>query len=280
MIVGGVADLHSAAEWKLESVLQPETRKQYEEIVGQVLEGLKFIEAIQADQTEAFKSVSLYTSHEGLLLPYEESLTSKVGNEYYNLGTHFLWIGDRTRDFDGAHIEYFRGISNPIGMKCGPTMITEDLSKLVHILNPNKIPGHLTIITRYGAKKVRELLPEHIRTVKATGVPVVWVCDPCHGNGVVTSDGIKTRNIADIFEEISASFEVHEKEGSILGGVHLELTGEDVTECIGGSEQLESQHLSRKYETFCDPRLNYTQSLDAAVLIAKLLREKAKVKLN
>jgi len=275
MISGGVADLHSAPEWNLDSVLSKETRQEYEVVVGGLLEGLDFLRAIHADRTESFKSVSLFTSHEGLLLPYEEALTTKVGNLHYNLGAHFLWIGDRTRDLNGAHIEYFRGIQNPIGLKCGPTTSIDDLSKLVHVLNPNNEVGHLTIITRYGASKVKELLPGHIRAVKASGVPVVWVCDPCHGNGTVTPSGVKTRNIRDISDEIVATFEVHAQENSILGGVHLELTGEDVTECIGGSEELESEHLSRKYETFCDPRLNYTQSLDVAFLVAKLLRERA-----
>jgi len=274
MISGGVADLHSAPEWKLDNVLSKETRQEYEQILGHLQEGLNFLQAIHADKTESFKSVSLYTSHEGLLLPYEEAVTSKVGDHYYNLGAHFLWIGDRTREIDGAHNEYFRGIQNPIGLKCGPTMTSEDIIVLVKLLNPNKELGRLAIITRYGAKKVHDILPEHIRAVKSTNVPVVWICDPCHGNGVVTSSGVKTRNIEDMAEEIRATFDVHEKEDSILGGVHLELTGEDVTECIGGSEELESQHLSRKYETFCDPRLNYTQSLDIAFLVAKLLKER------
>uniref|UniRef100_A0A6B2L423 Phospho-2-dehydro-3-deoxyheptonate aldolase n=1 Tax=Arcella intermedia TaxID=1963864 RepID=A0A6B2L423_9EUKA len=273
MISGGVADLHSAGEWKLDNVLSQETRQEYEQIVGHLLDGIKFLHAINADQTDAFKSISLFTGHEGLLLPYEEALTSKIADKYYNLGSHFLWIGDRTREVNGAHIEYFRGITNPIGLKCGPSMNVENLRELLPILNPNKVPGHLSIITRYGASKVRNLLPAHIRAVKQSGIPVVWICDPCHGNGIVTENGVKTRNFKDISTEISETFAVHEEEGSILGGVHLELTGEDVTECIGGSEELESEHLSRKYETFCDPRLNYTQSLDIAILISKLLKK-------
>jgi len=274
MISGGVADLHSAPEWELSNILKEETRKEYEGVVNHLIEGLNFLKAIHADQTDSFRSVSLFTSHEGLLLAYEEALTSKVRDKYYNLGAHFLWIGDRTRDIKGAHIEYFRGISNPIGIKCGPTMTSEDLKELVQILNPNKEAGRLSIITRYGVKKVNELLPEHIRVVKALGIPVLWVCDPCHGNGIVTENGYKTRNIADIMSEIDQTIKIHKQEGSILGGVHLELTGENVTECIGGSEELQSHHLSTKYETFCDPRLNYTQSLDVAFLIAKLLRNK------
>jgi len=274
MIAGGVADLHSAPGWKFSNILKEETRQDYERVVSQLLEGLNFLKTINADQTDSFKSVSLFTSHEGLLLPYEEALTSKVKENYYNLGAHFLWIGDRTRDLNGAHIEYFKGISNPIGLKCGPTMPSEELQKLVHILNPNKEGGRLTIITRYGVSKVKEKLPDHIRAVRSTNIPVLWVCDPCHGNGIMTETGIKTRNIADIMAEIEMTIKIHKDEGSILGGVHLELTGEDVTECIGGSEELQSHHLSTKYETFCDPRLNYTQSIDVAFLIASLLRQK------
>jgi 3-deoxy-7-phosphoheptulonate synthase len=273
MIAGGVADLHSAPEWNFSNILKEETRREYEGVISHLLEGMNFLKAINADQTDSFKTISLFTSHEGLLLSYEEALTSKVRDKYYNLGAHFLWIGDRTRDLNGAHIEYFRGISNPIGIKCGPTMTSEELQKLVFILNPNKEAGRLTIITRYGVTKVKQLLPEHIRAVRATNVPVLWVCDPCHGNGIVLH-GIKTRNIADIFSEIEMTFNIHKVEGTILGGVHLELTGEDVTECIGGSGELESRHLSSKYETFCDPRLNYTQSLDVAFLVANLLRKK------
>jgi 3-deoxy-7-phosphoheptulonate synthase len=273
MISGGVADLHAAAEWKLTNVLKEETRREYEDVVSHLLEGMNFLKAIHADETDSFKSVSLFTSHEGLLLPYEEALTTRVGDKHFNLGAHFLWIGDRTREINGAHVEYFKGISNPIGIKCGPTMSCEELTRLLPILNPDKEPGRLTIITRYGVSKVQELLAKHIRAVKATGIPVLWVCDPCHGNGIVTESGIKTRNIADIMSELTSAFNVHSEEGTILGGVHLELTGEDVTECIGGSEELASHQLTTKYETFCDPRLNYTQSLDVAFLIAKLLRQ-------
>jgi len=273
MISGGVADLHAAAEWKLTNVLKEETRREYEDVVSHLLEGMNFLKAIHADETDSFKSVSLYTSHEGLLLPYEEALTTRVGDKHFNLGAHFLWIGDRTREINGAHVEYFKGISNPIGIKCGPTMSCEELTRLLPILNPDKEPGRLTIITRYGVSKVQELLAKHIRAVKATGIPVLWVCDPCHGNGIVTESGIKTRNIADIMSELTSAFNVHSEEGTILGGVHLELTGEDVTECIGGSEELASHQLTTKYETFCDPRLNYTQSLDVAFLIAKLPRQ-------
>jgi len=272
MISGGAADLHSAPEWKLSNVLKEETRKEYEVVVSHLLEGINFLKAINADQTDSFKSVALFTSHEGLLLPYEEALTSKIGDNYYNLGTHFLWIGDRTRELGGAHIEYFRGISNPIGIKCGPSMTCDELQKLLQILNPNREPGRLSIITRYGISKVKQLLPEHIKAVVATGIPVLWVCDPCHGNGIVSENGFKTRNIADIISELEITIQLHKQEGSILGGIHLELTGEDVTECIGGSEELQSHHLTTKYETFCDPRLNYTQSLDVAFLVANLLR--------
>jgi 3-deoxy-7-phosphoheptulonate synthase len=268
MTSGGVSDLCSQAEWKLANVKNDEIRQEYEEAIEEVQEAIRTDE----DFSESLKTASLYTSHEGLLLPYEAALTSKVGNSYYNLGAHYIWIGDRTRDINGAHIEYFKGISNPIGIKSGPSMTCEDLKELVQKLNPNKEAGRLTIITRYGAAKVKQLLPLHIQAVKSTGIPVLWVCDPCHGNGIVTETGIKTRNLVDMMSELSSTFQIHEECGSRLGGVHLELTGEDVTECLGGTEGLESQHLTKRYETYCDPRLSYTQSLDVAFLIANQLR--------
>jgi len=269
-----VADLHSAREWNLNNVLSQDVRKAYSEVIDQVESGLDFMKTIHADKSSEFRSVDFYTSHEGLILSYEEALTSKVNGNYYNLGAHFLWIGDRTRQLDGAHIEYFRGIANPIGIKVGPTMKAEELVSLIEILNPNKVPGKLTIITRYGAEKVAQLLPQHIQAVKATDIPVVWCCDPCHGNGRVTNTGVKTRHFKDIMSEITATFDVHQAQGTHFGGIHLELTGDDVTECVGGSAELDETHLSLKYETFCDPRLNYTQSLDVAFLLAKMFLKK------
>lgn len=271
MIAGGVANLHDAPTWKLDSIYDDDIRRNYEECIDRILEGLSFLSSINADQGESLKSVDLFTSHEGLLLNYEEALTKSTNSGFMNLGAHFLWIGDRTRQIDGAHIEYFRGIVNPVGLKVGPSITVDELVELVKVLNPKAEPGKLTLITRYGCDKVSKFLPEHIRAVKKTGIPVIWVCDPCHGNTEVTKQGIKTRDFEKITSELMQSFEIHTREKSRLGGVHLELTGEDVTECTGGSPQLQDHHLSEAYETFCDPRLNYTQSLDVAFAIAKQL---------
>jgi len=273
MILGGVADLHHPRSWNLDFVQQQSTRKEYEQIIEKITEGLDFLKSIHVDQLETLRSVDMYTSHEGLLLNYEEALTKKVKDSHYNLGTHFLWIGDRTRDIKGAHVEYFRGIANPVGVKVGPSMKPNELVELVSILNPNKEAGKLTIITRYGSSNVEKYLTEHIRAVKETGIPVLWVCDPCHGNTEVTPSGLKTRNVEKMMQELLLSFDVHKKEGTRLGGAHLELTGDNVTECVGGSAELDVHSLSTAYETFCDPRLNYTQSLDMAFAIANKLKE-------
>jgi len=276
MITGGVSDLSAAREWRLENVLSTQVREEYEQVVQKILEALSFLSTIDAF-SEATKSVHLYCSHEGLLLDYESALTDETkDNKPYNYGAHFLWIGDRTRELDGAHMEYFRGIANPIGVKVGPSMKSEDLVKIIKLLNPNKEPGRLTLITRYGVDHIEKNLPDHIKAAQSTGIPVLWVSDPCHGNTEVTPDGIKTRNIEKVMGEMEQAFKIHAANGSFLGGVHLELTGDDVTECIGGSCKFDN--LSTKYESFCDPRLNYTQSLDAAFHIVKQLNECAELK--
>ncbi|KAL6059565.1 Phospho-2-dehydro-3-deoxyheptonate aldolase [Balamuthia mandrillaris] len=309
MITGGVSDLHAAASWELSNVVNESTRQKYQAVVHAITDGLSFLSSIQAE-TEATRSVFLFTAHEGLLLDYEAALTTKVntvdllkgsaasafgsmerhrqrtnsgkvreddlvddGEEYYNLGSHFLWIGDRTRQLDGAHVEYFRGIANPIGVKVGPSMQPEELQAVIRALNPNKEPGRLTLITRYGASKIADKLPAHIRAAQETGIPVLWISDPCHGNTEVVSTGLKTRNIKNVMSEMLQAFKIHAENGSFLGGVHLEMTGENVTECIGGSAELEAETLSTNYETFCDPRLNYAQSLDFAFAIADALKE-------
>jgi 3-deoxy-7-phosphoheptulonate synthase len=248
------------------------------------------MKTIGADTSGNLQSVDFYTSHEGLLLEYEQSQTRKLRNpivakapksastddkSYYNTSAHFLWIGDRTRQVDGAHIEYFRGIENPIGVKIGPTTPPADILVLLRTLNPSVEVGKITLITRYGAAKVRSLLPEHIRTVENSEYArsVVWQCDPMHGNTRSTSSGVKTRQFADIFSELQETLAIHKEEGSYLGGVHLELTGEAVTECTGGSEELKDDDLSLNYTTFCDPRLNEKQALEMAFLIAGHFRE-------
>merc|ERR1711913_183950 len=208
--------------------------------------------------------VEFFTAHEAMQLDLEEALTRSVGDKYYNLSAHFLWIGDRTRQLDNAHVEYFRGISNPIGCKIGPSMKAEELQELVKVLNPNKEQGRLTLITRYGAGKVEDMLPAHIEAVKATGVPVVWQCDAVHGNGIVAkSNKYKTRHMDDIVNEIVQCITVHRRCGSILGGIHLKFTGqESVTEVLGGAIGLTEEMLTKNYETNCDPRLNYAQGIE------------------
>jgi len=212
-----------------------------------------------------------FTAHEAMQLDLEEALTRPVGDKYYNLSAHLLWIGDRTRQLDNAHVEYFRGISNPIGCKIGPSMKAEELQELVKVLNPNKEEGRLTLITRYGAGKVEDTLPAHIEAVKATGVPVVWQCDAVHGNGIVAkSNNMKTRHMDDIVAEIVQCITVHRRCGSILGGIHLEATGQEtVTECLGGSVGLTEDMLRLNYETVCDPRLNYAQGIETAFKVAE-----------
>merc|ERR1712137_1329154 len=210
-----------------------------------------------------------FTAHEAMQLDLEEALTRKAGDSYYNLSAHMVWIGDRTRQLDGAHVEYFRGLANPIGCKVGPSMKNEELKELVQNLNPNREEGKLVLITRYGAGKVAETLPGHIEAVKASGVPVVWQCDAVHGNGIVAGNKMKTRRVSDIVSEILECLEVHKQCGSVLAGIHLECTGQrNVTECLGGSIDLTEDMLPSNYETFCDPRLNYAQSIETAFQVA------------
>ena len=220
----------------------------------------------------AFRTVELFASHEGLLLPYEEAHTIQVDDRWYNLGAHMLWIGDRTRQLDGAHVEYFRGIENPMGVKVGPTMQPSELVELLETLEPKNRAGRITLITRMGADKVADGLPVLIEAVERAGRQVVWSCDPMHGNTESTSSGVKTRNFDNISLELEETFRVHDQMKTILGGVHFELTGQDVTECVGGPQELSESDLSRSYETYCDPRLNYAQSMEMAFLMAQRLQ--------
>tara|TARA_B110001452_G_scaffold193335_1_gene163309 strand:- start:304 stop:1602 length:1299 start_codon:yes stop_codon:yes gene_type:complete len=223
--------------------------------------------AIAASPPAAF--TEFFTSHEGMQLDLEEALTRPVGGAFYNLSCHMLWIGDRTRQLDGGHVEYFRGIANPVGCKVGPSMKDDELKELVAILNPNKIEGKLVLITRYGAGKIESMLPGHIEAVKASGVPVVWQCDGVHGNTVTAKAcNLKTRNLADVLSECTQALAIHKRCGTVLGGVHLEMTGQEtVTECLGGAISSEEM-LTQNYETFCDPRLNYAQAIEAAFAIS------------
>ena len=275
LLGGGFASLQYPHAWNLDFIRREDVRGDYNSILAELDHGLGFLRAARVlDTTPGVNTVDINISHEGLVLDYEEALTKKVGTEYYNLGSHFLWIGDRTRQLDGAHIEYFRGIANPIGIKCGPTLGGDELSELLLRLNPANEEGKITLITRYGSDKIAQKLPEHIEAVKRSGAKVTWVSDAVHGNTYTTDNGFKTRNVSNILAEIQQSCEIHQASGTVFGGVHLEMTGENVTECVGGSSELQHEELSQDYVTFCDPRLNYTQSLDIAFQMSNFLRER------
>ena len=223
-------------------------------------------------QYEWFDRVSFFTSHEALLLPYEEALTRESDGRFYNLSTHFPWVGKRTNDIDGAHIEYSRGIRNPIGLKVAPGLAAGDLLDLLEVLDPGHTPGRITLITRFGASNIESALPGLINAVQKTGRAVLWSCDPMHGNTEVLQSGIKTRRFDNILAELELAFDIHERCGSILGGVHLELTGEDVTECVGGARGIEEEDLGRAYQSHVDPRLNAEQALELAFSIVRKCR--------
>ncbi|KAG0040484.1 hypothetical protein BGZ82_002200 [Podila clonocystis] len=280
----GFADLHHPSNWNLHHVKSATLRQEYQSIVDRLTDALDFMKTIGADPNSnnshatpsTLNTVDIFASHEGLLLEYEQALTrlmmdptNSSQKKYYNVGTHFIWIGDRTRQLDGAHVEYFRGIENPIGVKCGPSMKPDELVDLLNILDADKRPGKITLITRYGVDQVDKYLPGHIKAVQESGHVVVWACDPMHGNTKQSVSGVKTRHLVDITRELSQAIRIHKQFGSHLGGVHFELTGDRVTECVGGSMELLDEELLERYETHCDPRLNYEQALDMAFLIAK-----------
>lgn len=300
-LASGIADLHSPLDWGLGHVKDESIKAQYTRIVDSISDSLRFMKTVGADKSSGLETVDLYTSHEGLLLEYEQSLTRRLrhpplhaslepvssqmsplknghsassdGKGWYNTSAHFLWIGDRTRQIDGAHVEYFRGLENPIGIKVGPTMASSELVTLLDTVNPSKSIGKVTLITRYGENKVASLLPFHIQAVRESGHVVVWQCDPMHGNTKSTPSGVKTRQFSSILSEVGSALRIHKEQGSFLGGVHLELTGEAVTECVGGSEGLTEGDLGANYTTYCDPRLNEKQALELAFLVAGHYRD-------
>ncbi|NND98160.1 MAG: 3-deoxy-7-phosphoheptulonate synthase class II [Pirellulaceae bacterium] len=267
---GGFADLHHPDLWELDFVSQSSRSVEYHQMVRGIDDTLRFIDSIGGASDADLSRVDFYTSHEALLLPYEQSLTRQaIGSErWYNQGTHFPWIGDRTRAIDGAHVEYFRGIGNPIGVKVGPTMEPSELKTLLEILNPQREEGRMTLICRFGAAKIQSALPKIIQAVHDLDHPVLWSVDPMHGNTITTDDGIKTRHFDQILDEVRQSFAIHANHGSHVGGIHLELTGTNVTECIGGAGGLRPTDLTRAYESKVDPRLNYEQAMEIAFLIA------------
>ena len=270
---GGYADLHEVHAWNQDFVGQSPAGQRYERLAGEIDRALAFMKACGAD-AEELHGVEYYSSHEGLLLDYERALTridSRTGLPY-DVSAHMLWIGERTRGLEGAHVEFFRHVRNPIGVKLGPEATPDDARALIERLNPDGEPGRLTFITRMGARKVRDALPPLVEEVTRLGAPVAWVCDPMHGNTFETPTGHKTRRIDHVLNEVGGFFEVHRALGTHPGGIHVEFTGEDVTECVGGGHEIVEGDLHQRYETLCDPRLNRGQSLDVAFMVAELYR--------
>nr|WP_321265869.1 3-deoxy-7-phosphoheptulonate synthase class II [uncultured Sulfurimonas sp.] len=274
---GGMADLHKVHKWNLAFANKNEVSQKYEQLAQEIENSLKFMKAcgITSKTYRNLGETDFYTSHEALLLPYEQAFTRKdsISGDWYDTSAHMLWIGDRTRQLDGAHVEYLKGVKNPIGVKAGPSMDPEDLIKLCQTLNPENEAGRLNIIVRMGANKVGEGMPKLIRAVEKEGMKVLWSCDPMHGNTIKSSTNFKTRPVDAVLTEMKQFFQVHKSEGTIGGGVHLEMTGKNVTECIGGSFTVTEEDLSSRYHTHCDPRLNANQSLELAFLIADTLKE-------
>ena len=273
---GGFASLSRVHQWNREFVAASPAGQRYEALADEIDRAVQFMSAcgINSDTLTDLQQVDFYTSHEALLLDYEEALTRQdsLTGDWYDCSAHMLWIGERTRQMDGAHVEFLRGVRNPLGCKIGPTATAEEVLALCEALNPDRQPGRLTLITRMGATKVVDLLPPLLKAVSDAGHPVVWVCDPMHGNTFTADDGRKTRHFEDVLAEVSGFFAAHRYSGTHPGGVHLELTGDDVTECLGGGSDLVTADLANRYETMCDPRLNGSQSIDLAFRLAELLR--------
>jgi 3-deoxy-7-phosphoheptulonate synthase len=272
LLATGFANIHHPENWDLSLFPRSPQRDRYEEVVRDLPSVLALLEGRPA--SEPRPSDDFFTSHEGLILSLEEAMTRFVpeSQAYYNLGAHMLWIGDRTRDLDGAHVEYFRGIRNPIGLKWGPSADPDEMVDVIRtLIAGDPLPGRVTVISRFGADRVEALLPKAIQAVKRAGLPVLWTADPMHGNTVLSREGVKTRDFGAILTEVRRSFAIHRSEGTCLGGVHFELTGDHVTECIGGAVGVQESDLKLQYETFCDPRLNYSQSLEMAFVTSEIL---------
>lgn len=268
---GGFANMHHPEYWELDFMKKNQYYAEYKQMVESIHHAIRFVETISPNKVHTLKNVDFYASHEALNLYYDSAQTRRVPHQsgYYNLSTHMPWIGNRTRQLDGAHVEYMRGIRNPIGIKVGPPYEVDEILKLIELLNPHQEEGRITLITRFGMNKVTEHLPNLIRAVNRAGFHVLWSCDPMHGNTYATETGVKTRAFNDILGDIKQTFEVHRSENTILGGVHLELTGGNVTECVGGANGLNEAGLGENYLSYCDPRLNYEQALEMAFLIAR-----------
>lgn len=267
----GFADLHHPEYWELDFMKQNEHYREYEAMVQSIQKAVNFMETLAPHQFDTLQQVDLYTSHEALNLHYDSAQTRQVPRQtgWYNLSAHLVWLGNRTRKIDEAHVEYLRGIENPVGIKMGPDFDMDHTLQLIEKLNPRHENGKIVLITRMGKDLVKKRLPQLIKSVTREGLPVIWSCDPMHGNTFSTESGVKTRNFDAILSELKQTFAIHRAKNSYLGGVHLELTGDNVTECMGGANNLEKDELHRNYETYCDPRLNYQQSLELAFLTAK-----------
>jgi len=276
---GGFADLSQVSSWNREFVASSPAGQRYAQMADEIDRALRFMTAcgVTGTTTPALHEVEFYTSHEALLLEYEEALTrnDSLTGDWYDCSAHMLWIGERTRQLDGAHVEFLRGVGNPLGCKVGPTATADEIIALCEALNPDRVPGRMTLITRMGASKIRDGLPPLLAAIRNSGHPVVWACDPMHGNTYTSEGGRKTRHFDDVLDEISGFFAAHRSEGTWPGGVHVELTGDAVTECLGGSDGLVDGDLEEAYETMCDPRLNSRQSVDLAFRVAELLQSEA-----
>ena len=279
---GGLASLEQVHAWNLDFVAKSPQTEQYSHLADRIDETLNFMKAcgISSEHSRVISETDFYTSHEALLLPYEQALTRRdsLTGDWYDCSAHMLWVGDRTRQVDGAHVEYVRGIHNPIGVKAGPTMPEEDLLKLIDLINPENEAGRLNVIVRMGADQVEQNLPKLIRAVEREGKNVLWSCDPMHGNTYKASTGYKTREVSNVLKEVKQFFAVHQAEGTHAGGVHFEMTGQNVTECVGGSKPVTEATLGNRYHTHCDPRLNADQALELAFMISDTLKECRKLK--
>jgi 3-deoxy-7-phosphoheptulonate synthase len=276
LVDGGFADLHHPEYWDLGFASKSPLAAEYRKLMDALQDSLKFVETVTGGYLSDIQRVDFFTSHEALLLPYEQALTRQVPRRqgWYNLSTHLPWVGDRTRSIEGAHLEYLRGIANPVAVKIGPSITAEEAVALTDILNPQNEPGRLTFIHRFGAAKAESCLPSLVEAIQSKHRQVLWCCDPMHGNTETTSRGIKTRRFGNILQELEVSAHILRECGAHLGGVHFELTGENVTECLGGASGITEADLGREYRTFVDPRLNFEQALEMAMLLASLLRGK------
>jgi 3-deoxy-7-phosphoheptulonate synthase len=281
---GGFADLKKVHTWNLGFIKKTPAGKKFKELEDKIADALAFMDAcgINSDFNRRLKTVNFWTSHEALLLPFEQVMTrvDSTTGEHHATSAHFVWIGDRTRQLDGGHVEFCRGIENPIGIKCGPTLKSEDLINLCNKINPKNEKGKITLISRFGYNNVGKFLPKLIRAVKKEGLNVIWSCDPMHGNTIKATSGYKTRPFNNVVNEVKNVFECHQSEGSYAGGLHIEMTGQDVTECTGGAQKISDQDLSSRYHTHCDPRLNANQALELAFLISDEIKKNAKYSKN